>query len=400
VRAATNLYPATRVPRRPPLQSFRTSALRTQPTHRARRPAAHIAADTVEPYIPNDAGNTAQAGGWAELQWNFAGRFGVDAPNAWANLVRAGRPGGTGVVVAVLDTGVAYADDPPFSRSPDLAATQFVPGWDFVENDPYPLDENGHGTHVASTIAEQTNNGYALTGLAYGARIMPVRVLDASGSGYPSQIAQGIRFAANHHARVINMSLNFSPRTDIGQISDVTRAIDYAHKRGSLVVAAAGNNGTDGVAYPARAKHALAVAATTENGCLASYSDFGTGIDLAAPGGGSDANLPYDVNCRAGRVGRPIYQMTFRPGSFSEFGEAQDTGTSMATAHVSAAAALVIASGVLGNRPTPDAVQRRLELTARDLGTPGYDTRYGWGLVDAATATTRGSPRRPLPIIP
>ena len=105
-------------------------------------------------YIPNDPGRATTAGGWQELQWNFAGPFGVNAPTAWDNVARAGRLGGSGVVVAVLDTGVAYADRGRIRRSPDLRGNRFVRGYDFVDRDPHPHDENGHGTHVASTIAE------------------------------------------------------------------------------------------------------------------------------------------------------------------------------------------------------------------------------------------------------
>ncbi|MDX6408342.1 MAG: serine protease [Gaiellaceae bacterium] len=369
---------------------------------RSAAPRASISAlQAVEPFVPDDGGLSAQPGGWAELQWNFVGSFGVDAESAWGNLIQAGRPGGSGVLIAVLDTGIAYADQAPYRRSPDLGATRFVQGWDFVDNDGFPFDANGHGTHVASTIAEQTNNGYGLTGLAYGARIMPVRVLDAAGDGYPAQIARGIRFAANHGARVINMSFNFNPAVEARQVPEVIRAIDYAHARGVVVVAASGNDSSPRVAYPARERHAVAVGASTENGCLASYSNVGVGVDLVAPGGGSDADLPDDPNCLAGRAGGQIYQMTFRAGRVDDFGLAENyVGTSMATAHVSAIAALVIASGVIGARPKPDAVQRRLERSARDLGAPGYDSRYGWGLVDAATATTRGNARRPAPFVP
>jgi serine protease len=362
------------------------------------RRVAHVA-DT---FVPDDGGLTTKPGGWADLQWNFVGPFGVGAPTAWANLIRAGRPGAAGILVAVLDTGIAYADQPPYRRSPDLGATRFAQGWDFVDDDAFPLDANGHGTHVASTIAEQTNNGYALTGLAYDARILPVRVLDAVGDGYPDRIAKGIRFAADHKAKVINMSFNFDPRIEAWQIPEVLQALDYAHRRGSLVVAATGNDGSHRVAFPARAPNVVAVAATTENGCLADYSNAGNGVDLVAPGGGTDAGLPDDVNCRPGRTGRPIYQMTFRTeGHVSDFGIAENyIGTSMATAHVSATAALVIASGVLGPRPSPDAVQRRLKRSARDLGAPGYDLRYGWGLVNAGAATARGLARRPSPLAP
>ena len=151
----------------------------------------------------------AEIGGWQKLQWNFLPETGVNAPEAWANLARAGRPGGKGVVVAVLDTGVAYANRGRFRRSPDFSKSRFVRGWDFVEDDPYPNDDNGHGTHVASTIAEGTGNTIGLTGLAYGVKIMPVKVLDSHGEGDSQQIADGIRFAAKHGAQVINLSFEF-----------------------------------------------------------------------------------------------------------------------------------------------------------------------------------------------
>jgi serine protease len=382
-----------------------TSALSGAAGKRAARVVAHAAstanARAAHPFIPDDGGLIAQPGGWGELQWNFSGPFGVDAPDAWTHLIDAGRPGGAGVIVAVLDTGIAYADQAPYRRSPDLSAASFAAGYDFVDDDAYPFDLNGHGTHVASTIAEQTDNEYGLTGLAYGVRLMPVRVLDEFGNGYPATIARGIRFAADHHAKVINLSLNFGPGVRAEQIPQVIRAMDYAYKRGSLVVAAAGNGGIDEVAYPARAPHVVAVGATTENGCLSSFSNVGSGLDLVAPGGGSDAYLADDANCRGGRAGRPIYQSAFLGGRVTDFEPAVDfIGTSMATAHVSATAALTIASGVVGTKPTPTVLQRRLQRTARDLGSTGYDDRYGWGLVNAAAATARGTARRPVPIGP
>ena len=348
------------------------------------------------PFVPNDAGTTGVAGGWSAQQWNFTGAFGVDAPGAWANLIAAGAPGGRGVTVAVLDTGIAYSDRPPFRRSPDLSSARFVRGYDFVGDDPYPVDPNGHGTHVASTIAEATNNDYGLTGLAYGARIMPVRVLDRFGAGDPQVIARGVRFAAAHGAKVINLSLNFDARVTAAQVGVLLHAIDAAHRQGSLVVAASGNAGAGVVAEPARAPHVVAVGATTEHGCVASFSNRGVGLDLVAPGGGADAALADDAGCVAGRRGRAIYQVTLEGRRLDRFGVPSDyIGTSMAAPHVSATAALVVASGVLGPNPSPAAIEQRLERTARDLGPPGYDTRYGWGLVDATTATAPGPPVRP-----
>ena len=356
-----------------------------------RRPEAQAHAD----FIPDDPGATVQAGGWTTLQWNFTSPFGVGAEAAWDNLIAAGFPGGDGVTVAVVDTGVAYADRPPYRRSPDLSATRFVPGYDFVGLDPDPFDLNGHGTHVASTIAEETNNAVGVTGLAYGVRIMPVRVLNRNGAGSATTVARGIRFAADHGADVINLSLSFDLRTTAQQIPRVIEALDYAYARGSLVVASAGNRASSVLPYPARRPSVLAVGATTEYGCTASFSNYGSGLDLVAPGGGTDARLPGDVNCRAGRRGRAIYQMTFRPPALTRFALRGISGTSMAAPHVSATAALVIASGVLGPDPTPEAIAERLALTARDLGVPGYDKRYGSGLLDAAAATT-ASPPAPL----
>ena len=134
-------------------------------------------------FVPNDPGQPGSPlGGWQGVQWNFSKDVGVNAPDAWDRLNAVGRPGGLGVKVAVLDTGVAYATRHGFKRSPDLL-NRFLKGYDFVDNDAYPDDLNGHGTHVASTIAETTGNGFGVTGLAYGARIMPVRVLDRSGTG-------------------------------------------------------------------------------------------------------------------------------------------------------------------------------------------------------------------------
>jgi serine protease len=349
-------------------------------------PVAHAAGA----FVPNDPGAGSRPAGWEQLQWNFAGPFGVDAPDAWGNAIAAGRPGGAGVTVAVLDTGVAYTNRKRFRRSPDFGADQFVRGYDFVDHDPYALDTNGHGTEVGSTIAERTNNGYGLTGLAYGARIMPVRVLDRAGDGNAAIIAAGIRFAARHGANVINLSLNFDPSVRAAQIPQVLAAIGYAHRRGSVIVAATGNEDAPTVAYPARDPRVIAVGATTQSGCRASFSNHGEGIDLVAPGGGEDAALPSDAACVAGRSGRSIYQVTLAGLSPVHFGIGLDfVGTSMAAPHVAAAAALVIATGAAGPHPSPNAVASRLERTARDVGDPGYDTNYGWGLLDAAAATAR-----------
>ena len=329
------------------------------------------------PYLPNDVTDGI---GWAAVQWNFSGNFGVGAPVAWANLIASGAPGGSGVIVAVLDTGVGDASLSTRAAS-DLASVHLVPGWDFVDDDADPTDENGHGTVIASMIAADTNNGFGLTGLAYGARIMPIRVIDRFGVGQREAISRGLRFAVDHGARVINLSFSFGRGTIEADITAVVAALEYAAERGALIVGAAGNDGGASLNFPARSKHVLAVGATTEFGCAAAYSNHGTGLDLVAPGGGRDAALD-DEHCRSGRRGRDVPQLNSEGvlgGSF---------GSSFAVPHVSATAALVLASGILGPNPTPARLEARLERTARNLGAPGYDERYGWGLVSAAAATS------------
>ncbi len=345
-------------------------------------------------WIPNDAGIGDTPGGWQQLQWNFDGPFGVNAPEAWSNVAADGAAGGKGVIVAVLDTGVAYANHGEFLRSPDFSPYEFVQGYDFVARNPFPEDRNGHGTFVAGTIAEATNNHVGVTGLAFAARIMPVRVLDTQGEGEASTIAEGVRFAVNHGARVINLSLEFSPDITASDIPELIEALRYAHRKGVLVVAAAGNEGHSAIAYPARAPDVVAVGATTEHGCLADYSNEGTGLTLVAPGGGADANLPGDPNCHPeGSPGRSIYQETFTGASVRRFGLPSGyEGTSMAAPHVAATAALIIASGVVGRHPTPAQITARLRATARKLGGGGDEDLYGAGLVDAGAATAPGGP--------
>jgi serine protease len=345
-------------------------------------------------YVPNDEGAGHAPGDWEQLQWNFVGPFSVNAPEAWANVAADGAPGGAGVTVAVLDTGVAYANRGPFRRSPDFSRFTFVQGYDFVAKNSYPNDRNGHGTFVASTIAEDTNNHYGLTGLAYGAHIMPVRVLDSQGEGEASTIAEGVMFAVKHHAQVINLSLEFSPGVTASDIPELIHALVYAHRHNVLVVAAAGNEGHAAIAYPARAPYVVSVGATTEHGCLADYSNDGSGLALVAPGGGADADLPGDPNCFPEKPPGPdVYQVTFTGSSYKKFGmPAGYEGTSMATPHVAATAALIIASGVLGPHPTPAQITARLKATATKLGGGGDERLYGAGLVNAAAATAPGGP--------
>src|SRR5829696_4666682 len=330
--------------------------------------------------IPNDPGIAGFAGGWQRTQWNFLPcgslcgetpaeyqeRGGLNTPEAWDILRQRGAGGGRGARVAVLDTGVAYVTKKPrFRKSPDFSRSQFLPGYDFVDKDRMPLDEDGHGTHVAGTIGERTGNGFGLTGLASRAKLIPVRVLDSEGFGTARNIAKGIGWAAKHKARLINMSFEFSLGVNsCGKIKGICSAIKFAFKRGALVVAAAGNENGEPVAYPAGAPHVIGVGRTTKDACLASDSRTGAGLDLVAPGGGFPALSTCGTDDAVFSRGLPIFQLTFDGPGYTNFGYPGGyEGTSMAAAHVSGVAAMIIASRVVGSSPT--AVECQLEGTAR-----------------------------------
>jgi serine protease len=382
------------------------AALRLNPRVDYAQPnfVASASAAAVEPTfaIPNDPGTlngaseaAASSGDWAFKQWNFLGwegsasarlpvsPGGIDAVGAWQHLDEEGHPGAEGVTVAVLDTGIAYRNDGSrFLRSPDFASGQFAKGYDFIEDDSVPLDENGHGTHVAGTIGEKTDNAIGLTGLAYRAKLMPVRVLDKHGRGQATDIAKGIRFAVAHHAQVINMSFNFGCGKKVPEVDEALREA-YAH--GVVTVASAGNIGSETcVSEPATGPRVIGVGGTTEGGCLGNYSLTGKGVDVVAPGGGTPVAGCASVSAR------PIYQVTLKAGSTRLFAiPGNYVGTSMAAAHVTGVAAMILASGTIGPQPTPqarvDAVTRRLRSTARNIGLPA--TQQGAGLIDAAAAT-------------
>lgn len=352
---------------------------------------------------PLDQGTSGTPGGWAADQWSLLGKpGGIRAPAAWDRLDAVGSPGGFGVTIAVVDTGIAYADAPGFAAAPDFMPTRFVEGLDLVDDDSQPLDLNGHGTHVASTIGEQITLGQPapapdyLAGIAYGASLMPIRVLDANGVGSTDDVAAGILWAARNGADVINLSLNFDPAVDsCREAPTVCDAIRRAKALGALVVGSAGNQlerqGARRALFPAGAPGAFAVAASTEDGCLAEYSHYGKRTDLVAPGGGPARASAARPECADDAI--PILQLSYAcfPGDCSRdrttFAIRPDVGTSMSAAHTSAVAALVIASGVAGSEPDPERVAERLQCTARTRQPERY---YGFGLLDAARAVDPG----------
>lgn len=355
-------------------------------------------------WMPNDPGvhpqRKGQPAGWRSKQWNFLpclslchsslpsdrpqSRGGMNVIRAWNHLRRAGRPGANGIRVAVLDTGIAYRDyGRRFRRSPDLGPNRFLPGYDFVDRDRLPLDLNGHGTHVASTIGEQTNNRRSLTGIAYRSKLMPVRVMDANGDGNTRDIAAGIRWATRKGARVMVMSLNFKCGLAVPPVEEALR---NAWQKGVIMVGSSGNRGSvDCPSLPAASPRVISVGGTTESGCVASYTFESDTIDLAAPGGGPDR-----PDCPWTSRNRPILQLGMVARDPGWFGiEPLWVGTSMAAAHVGGAAAAVLASGVLGRKTGPRRVRDRLERTARK---PAYladrpASGIGAGIVNLGRAT-------------
>lgn len=292
-------------------------------------------------------------------QWHLAR---VGAQRAWDFST------GRGVTVAVVDTGIACQSFGPFTKASDLSDTKCVAGFDFVNRRSDVADDNGHGTHVAGTIAQSTNNGVGAAGLAFGARLMPVKVLNAQGWGTFASVADGIRFAANHHADVINLSLGgpFVSRA-------VEKAIRHARSKGVVVVAAAGNSG-GAVEFPGRSESAIGVSATDDADHLARFSCRGEGVDLAAPGVGV---LQQSV-CDGGKNACELYP------SWS--------GTSMAAPHVAGAAALLASMGVT----RPAAVERILYATANSVDDREAAAGFGHGLLDVGAAVQRAALRKVL----
>ena len=320
-----------------------------------RRPDVHFAEPVVRVqalWLPDDP-QFAQ-------QWHLKA---AGAPSAW-DTTR-----GAGVTVAIIDTGVAPVDD--------LDPARLLPGHNFLTGGDDARDDHGHGTHVAGTVAQTTGNGIGVAGMAPLARLLPLKVLGADGSGTSVGIADAIRWAADHGARVLNLSLGGGARS-----AAMADAVHYARSRGCVVVCAAGNSGGRGVSYPAAYRGALAVSSVGPKGRLAPYSSYGPEVRIAAPGGDKSQ----------GEQGG-VLQETIDPSS-GEGVYRWFQGTSMAAPHVAGAAALLQSAGVT----SPAAVERLLAASARSPGTYGGEElggdaeRYGAGLLDVAralrTATT------------
>ena len=287
---------------------------------------------------------------------------------------------GNGVVVAVLDTGVGFEDYKNMHVLPDLKGITFVDPYDFVGNSKHAGDDHGHGSHVTGTIAQVTNNGIGVAGVARNVKIMPLKVLSASGSGSVAGIADAIRFAADHGAKVINMSLGGAFPSRV-----LKKAVEYAHDKGVTVVCAAGNESRSKVGYPAAYPGAIAVSATQNDEAITFYSNTGKDVDIAAPGGNTRDSSGGRNNPDGG-----VLQNTIEIGNPTKDGYFAFMGTSMASPHVAGVAALVVGEGVTN----PDEVEQILKETARKPQNQQYSAvKYGAGIVDAPAADPQGARR-------
>ena len=312
----------------------------------------------------------------------------------WLKRVRADQAWtytrGAGATVAVIDTGLDYTH-------PDIAANLWtnpgeiagngidddgdgfiddVHGWDYVNGDNDPRDDHGHGTHVSGIIAAAADNALGIAGVAPESKIIPIKVLGATGSGFVTDVIAAIRYAANLGAQVINLSLGILKSFLSKSLkSSFESAVSYAKNKGTIVVAAAGNSNAN-VAnnYPGGIKDVIAVGATDPNNQRAWFSNFGLLLDFVAPGVDVLSLKAAGVSFGASSVVDPDY--------------VRATGTSMASPVVAGVVALLRAQNPA---ITYNQILDKLKRSAIDLGPAGFDTNYGWGLVDAFGALTLGA---------
>jgi serine protease len=301
------------------------------------------------------------------LQWHLQA---INAPEAWMHTK------GEGAIVAVIDTGVAWKDlewqGVTAKKVPDLEGIEFVHGETFLDRAlPEGLDDHAHGTHVTGTIAQATDNGIGVAGVAHEAKIMPLKVLGGDGRGSVAAIANAIRYAADHEASVINMSLGGPLPSRV-----MAKAVEYAHQRGTTVICAAGNEKKSRISYPAAYDHSVAVAATDFEGKRSFYSNWGKALDISAPGGDTRVDKNGD--------GHPdgVLQNTIKIQKPAENDYLWFQGTSMAAPHAAGVAALIVSQGVTN----PDEVERVLKQTAVHPNNTEWDKDYGAGIIDAEAA--------------
>ena len=318
-------------------------------------------------FIPNDP--------FYPRQWHFPP---IQAPAAW-EITHGG-----GVTVAIVDSGI--------SKGTDLTCHSFVHDYNAITDQSGPGsadDDYGHGTHVAGTVAQCTNNALGVAGVAFGARLMPVKVLDSNGTGYTGNVAQGIDWARTHNADVINLSLA-GPCNGQGwpdcSFPIVNDAIKAAADDDIFIVAAAGNLNQSSVGTPANHPDAVAVAAVDYSLNRAPYSNRGSALSVSAPGG----DLTRDENNDGYADG--VLQQTF--DNHGAWGYWFYEGTSMASPHVAGAAAMLRA---LFPQATRQQIQSALETTALDRGAPGFDTDYGYGVIQIADAINALGQQFPTP---
>jgi serine protease len=281
-------------------------------------------------------------------QWNLKA---INIEPAWA-VTR-----GKGVTVAVIDTGIA--------KVTDLDEDRLVAGYDFINDEVNASDDQGHGTHMAGTIAQMTNNGYGAAGIAPAVKLMPMKVLTVGGNGTVADLAEAIRLAADSGAQIITLGCSGNGHSQL-----LHQAIDYAHNKGLVLFAPAGNDNRPEAAYPARYPHVIGMTATSPQNLRSPYANFGAWVDLAAPGG----ELAGEQSI--GGIVQNTFDFRSKEGIFAVY-----QGTSFATAHGAGVAALIQSAKVLKPQEVAAILFKSAEANKRDPL-----NQLGWGRLNAGKA--------------